>query len=258
MHQNVYISIISHHQEELIEQNFHHFPKQLSHYIIHISILDNTSSDRLKTFCEKEGLFYHRNQTPHGFGHNHNTMFRLCNPGDNDIFIIANPDIILQPEQLEKLIKNFIASDTDIGAPRSYLDKSSGMLDYPDRYFPHLANFIISILTGKRLHYGNNSEQEYPQWMSGSFILFKPSVFKALGGFDEGYHMYCEDIDLCYRAQKKGYKIKLDTTAYIEHDSRMDSRKLFSKSIWWHMSSAFRFSIKSKRLFGLTIAKGSK
>jgi len=254
MRRTVYISVISHRQEELIEQNFQNFPKQLSDFDIAISILDNTGSEHLKNFCLKEDLFYHRNETPRGFGHNHNTMFRLLNPKEHDIFIIANPDIILLPDQVEHLVQNFIATDTDIGAPRSYLDKSTGFLDYPDRYFPCLANFMISIITGKRLHYGTNENQEYPKWLSGSFILFKPSVFQALGGFDEGYHMYCEDIDLCYRAQQKGYRIKLDTGAYIIHDSRMESRKLFSKSILWHMQSAWRFSRKSKRLFCLTIA----
>ena len=154
------------------------------------------------------------------------------------------------------MIENFKDSDTDINAPRSYLDgKSKDFLDYPDRYFPYLPNFLVSIVLGKRLHYGSNEMQQNPEWVSGSFIMFKPIVFKALGGFDEGYFMYCEDIDLCFRAKKRGYTIKLDTEYFIEHHSQMDSRKIISKSIIWHIKSAFRFSFKSKRVFGLMVAK---
>ena len=39
-------------------------------------------------------------------------------------------------------------------------------------------------------------------WAAGSFLLFKASLFRKLGGFDPGYFMYCEDIDICWRAQK--------------------------------------------------------
>ncbi|RUM65599.1 MAG: hypothetical protein DSZ05_05785 [Sulfurospirillum sp.] len=255
MHQ-VYISIISHRQEQLVIENFSGFPKQLGDFSVKLSIMDNTGSEALQRFCEEEALFYYHDGIARGFGHNHNKMFQLLNPQKGDIFIICNPDIYLQPDQLHGLLKNFVATDTDIGAPRSYLDKKTGFLDYPDRYFPCLSNFLISIATGKRLHYGPNEEREDPQWLSGSFILFKPEVFKALGGFDEGYFMYCEDIDLCYRAQQKGYSLRLDTEYYIEHNSQMASRKLFSKSILWHMQSAFRFSYKSGRLFCLTVAKG--
>ncbi len=253
---NVYISVISHHQEDLVMENFKDFPEKLDRFNIKLSIMDNTGSDKLKQFCDEKGYFYYCDGVTRGFGHNHNKMFQLLDPKENDIFIICNPDITVAADQLEGLLKNFVDSGTDIGAPRSYLDKESGFLDYPDRYFPYLANFLISIVTGKRLHYGPNDDQEYPEWFSGSFILFKPAVFRELGGFDEGFHMYCEDIDLCYRAKQKGYKLKLDTRYHIEHHSQMASRKLLSKSIWWHMKSAFRFSLKSNRLFGLMIAKG--
>ncbi len=252
---NIYISIISHDQHELIEENFSNFPKQIDDFNIKLSILDNTGSKKLKEFCKKSDLFYHKNDTPKGFGENHNKMFSFLDIKDKDIFIVCNPDIKIEPSQLKILVENFAKEKIDIGAPKSYLDKKSGFLDYPDRYFPYLLNFIVSIATGKRLHYGKNDDQEYPQWVSGSFILFKPKVFRELGGFDEDYFMYCEDIDICFRAKQKGYLIKLDKKAYIEHNSRMASRKLLSQSIVWHMRSAWRFSMKSKRIFGLSLAK---
>lgn len=255
MHQSIYISIISHHQEELVIENFYQYPKTLDGFSIKLSILDNTGSLKLQTFCQEEGLFYYYDQIRRGFGANHNLMFQKLNPNENDIFVICNPDIVVNPRQLLGLIINFTENNIDIGAPRSYLDKNNHFLDYPDRYFPYLLNFFISILVGKRFHYGSNEAQQHPEWVSGSFILFKPEVFKKLKGFDEGYFMYCEDIDLCFRAQKRGYSIKLDTDYYIEHHSQMASRKLFSKSIQWHIRSALRFSFKSKRILGLKVAK---
>ena len=256
MSNNIYISIISHSQEDLIINNFKDFPQKLNQFNIKLSILDNTGSKKLQDFCIKQNLFYYHDDIQRGFGANHNLMFEKLQPKDEDIFIICNPDITVASDQLLGLIQNFKDSDADINAPRSYLDgKNKDFLDYPDRYFPYLLNFLVSIVLGKRLHYGSNKMQQNPEWVSGSFIMFKPAVFKALGGFDDGYFMYCEDIDLCFRAKKIGYTIKLDNGYFIEHHSQMDSRKIISKSIIWHIKSAFRFSVKSKRVFGLMVAK---
>ncbi len=252
---NIYISIISHNQQDLVIQNFKNIQENYDTFSIKLSIIDNTGSSKLKDFCIQNNIFYFYDGKTRGFGQNHNKMFELLNPKDDDLFIICNPDISISTKNLLGLIENFYTSNYDMVAPRSYLDKKTNFLDYPDRYFPHLANFFISILTGKRLHYGTNTEVEYPQWLSGSFIIFKPKVFKNLNGFDERYFMYCEDIDLCFRAKKAGFKLKLDKEYFIEHNSQMHSRNLFSKNIFWHINSAFRFSIKHHRILGLTKAK---
>ncbi len=42
------------------------------------------------------------------------------------------------------------------------------------------------------------------EWVAGSFIAFKSSSYRKVQGFDENYFMYCEDIDICYRAKSQG------------------------------------------------------
>ncbi len=255
MAKKVYISVVSHNQQDLIAHYYKDFPHQLGDYEIHLALLDNTGSDALKTWCEEHDRFYFHDGKQRGFGANHNLMFQLLEVQDDDIFIIANPDLLIRPEQLEGMLQSFENSDADIFTTTMYLDKESGKLDFPDRYFPGILNFPISILTGKRLHYGSRERVENPEWISGAFIFFKPASYRALGGFDESYFMYCEDIDLCYRAKKQGMKLVMDPDFYVEHDSRMGSRTLFSKNLYWHISSTLRFLVKNRVFKLVTIAR---
>ncbi len=55
----VYISVVSHNQEDMIIKNFKNFPKTLGSFKIKLSIIDNTNSSKLKEFCSKFDLFYY-------------------------------------------------------------------------------------------------------------------------------------------------------------------------------------------------------
>jgi len=251
----LYISVVSHSQEDLIAHYYGEFPKKAGSYEIVLSILDNTGSSQLRRLCEESGYVYYHDGEQRGFGSNHNRMFEYLSPRDEDIFVIANPDLKIEPEQLAGMLERFECSEADLFTVKMYLDKASGRLDFPDRYFPGILNFPISILTGKRLHYGRRERVENPEWISGAFILFKPEAYRRLGGFDEGFFMYCEDIDLCYRARRMGLSLVMDPDHYVEHDSRMESRTLFSKNLYWHITSTLRYLRKNRIFKLLTIAK---
>jgi GT2 family glycosyltransferase len=255
MKKNVFISIVSHEQEYMIIENFINFPKSFDLFDIKLSFIDNTGSPILKSFCDENNHFYYHDGETRGFGSNHNKMFALLNPMDDDIFIVCNPDIVIQKDQLDSLLKSFVKKSCDIFSVKIYFDKSKDYMDNPDKYIPRFLNFAYSLATDKRLHYGENYDVVRPQWISGAFMVFYPKAYKVLGGFDEDYFMYCEDIDICLRANKIGLDIVHDHNCYIEHDTQMDSRSLFSPSMIWHMKSAVKFLVKNRLFKPITIAR---
>ncbi len=255
MNKDVFISIVSHAQEDMIVENFRNFPKKLGSFNVILSIMDNTGSDALKKFCEYNEHFYYHDEHRRGFGANNNKMFSLVNPKDDDIFIVCNPDIIIQEEQLWGLLHSFSEKTCDIYNVKTYFDKKIDYIDNPDKYFPGFLNFAVSLASDKRLHYGTNENVKNPEWISGAFMVFRPKAYRKLKGFDENYFMYCEDIDLCCRALKMGLIIEYDNDFYIEHETQMDSRSLLSPSMRWHMESAVRFVIKNRRFNPLVIVK---
>jgi len=255
MKKTVYISVVSHGHTSIIKENFSYIKKEFDGFEIKVSIIDNTPSLELKEFAKQKGFFYYCDGITRGYGANHNKLFSVLDVKDEDIFIVCNPDIYIKNDQLEGLLNAFVNSDADIYNIKSYLDKNSEFIDFPDRYFPGIFNFFISITTGKRLHYGENEEIKEPEWMSGGFMVFKPASYKKLGGFDEDYFMYCEDIDICFRAKKAGMKLRYDNRFYNEHNSSMHSRKLFSKSMFWHLNSAFKYVVKNRFYKPIVFAK---
>ncbi len=252
----IYFSIVSHNQTEYIRRYFSDFPKEAAGVRIELMIVDNTGCEDLKRFCDSEGLHYYHDGRRRGFGANHNLAFRELSPGKGDRFVVCNPDIRIEPKELEKIAKN--SRSADIYTPLVYFDKSGGVLDNPDKDFPGLFNFALSFATQKRLHYGTRWRTTEPGWISGAFMLFRAEVFEALGGFDEAFFMYCEDLDICYRAKESGYRISVDQAAYIEHNAQMLSRNLLSRNNLWHVRSAFRFALKHKRVHQFNVVKARR
>jgi len=258
MEKTVYVSLVSHDSENLIIENFSHFKNILDRYTITVSVMDNTGSKKLESFCKDKGFLYYHDGKIRGYGHNHNKNFEHLNPKDEDLFLVCNPDIYISLEHLKNALDSMVKSGADIFNIKSYLDYESKKTDYPDRYYPGLLNFFISFLSGKRLHYGKNEDVKHPEWMSGAFMLFKVSSYRKLGGFDEDYFMYyCEDIDICYRAKKMGMTLFYDNRYYNLHNSKMSSRKALSKNMFWHISSAFKFVYKNRFYKLLTLSKKS-
>lgn len=251
----VYISVVSHHQEDMVMNNLRELIKEGDNYYVKLCIIDNTGSNRLEEFCKEEDYLYFHDGKTRGFGENHNKAFEICQPGHNDIFIVCNPDVILDNNQLAGMIDTFSGNDYDFSNVTCYYDKKKVIVSNPDRHFPCLFNFLFSILLGKRFHYGTDENVKYPEWISGEFMMIRPDAFRALKGFDEDYFMYVEDIDICMRAQKAGLTIFHDRDHYIIHETQMASRLIFSKSFRTHLVSMLLYLYKHKKFCLLKIAK---
>jgi len=79
---------------------------------------------------------------------------------------------------------------------------------------PVLNRFLPSYCHGRRSYY---LRPQTPDWISGACLLVRRQAFKAVGGFDEKYFMYGEDVDLCYRLRQAGWRIAYTPSAHIVH-----------------------------------------
>lgn len=80
--------------------------------------------------------------------------------------------------------------------------------------------------------------QQPVHWVTGAFMAFKSTVFRELGGFDERYFMYCEDVDICLRMQLAGYSLARADATVIHHTQRQTLKNL--KHLAWHIRSLLR------------------
>lgn len=61
------------------------------------------------------------------------------------------------------------------------------------------------------------SAPAYPEWVSGACMLVRRSAFEAVGGFDDGFFLYCEDQDLCRRLRAAGGRVRYEPSAVVPH-----------------------------------------
>jgi GT2 family glycosyltransferase len=167
-----------------------------------------------------------RNRTPLGFGMNHNAAFRKC---DTEYFAVVNPDIALMGNPFPALVAALRAG-AGVAAP--------AVLEPDGR----LADTARDMITPWELLYRrlpSYAPPENPRWFAGMFLLFRSDAFASVGGFDEGFFMYCEDFDICARLRLAGWPLSLVPQVQVVHAAQQLSHRSL-RHLNWHVSSLTR------------------
>ncbi len=177
-----------------------------------------------------------KNAFPKGFGDNHNQAFSFS---ESDFFCVLNPDISFGENPFPQLLQS--ASD-DIGLVAPIVKNLDGEIEDSIRKFPSPASIMRRRLLGyeDRYNYSQGDINFYPEWVGGMCMLFKSSAYSSVGGFDEAYFMYVEDVDICTRLWRAGYKVLACPGIVVFHDARRASRKNL-QHLRWHISGLLRY-----------------
>jgi GT2 family glycosyltransferase len=177
------------------------------------------------------------NATPKGFGANHNAAFSHCVA---PCFCPLNPDISLQGNPFSELVSEMASSGSSIVAP--LVISPAGLVEDSIRHFPTIGSLASKILGCADGRYIVQPKDPvfYPEWIAGMFLLFRSADFVRLGGFDEGFFLYYEDVDICARAWKKGMKVLACPSVAVIHDARRDSHRS-ARHLRWHLASMGRY-----------------
>lgn len=232
-----FLSVTSHFNDEIILQNFSKIPKVLGDFKLIVAVIDNVNSENLKKKSKSLGFRYFSDSKIRGYGANNNKNFQILNLKDNDIFIVCNPDILIDIDNLNSLLNAFLKSKADIYGVKVFESIDLTKWSSHNRSFPALFDPIISLFFKKKLFENDVDTFAYPDWIGGAFMIFSPKSFRSLNGFDEDFFMYYEDTDICYRANKKQMKIIYDPNFHIIHHAQRAGRKLFSKSFFMNLKS---------------------
>ena len=244
----VSISIVSHNQGLLIS-------KLLSDLQMHCSkeieiILTINTNEKLP-FAKSDFNFplcLIQKKEKKGFCTNHNKAF---NHAKGQFFCVLNPDIRLNSNPFPTLINCFENKTVGVTAP--LIKDENGKIAENARKFPTPLILFKKLLHIKRKYdYSIGVDIFSPDWVGGMFMLFPYKVFKEIGGFDEKYFLYYEDVDLCARLKLYGYKIIHYPFVSAIHKAHYDSHHNI-QYLTWHIFSIIRFF--SSRAFLNTVRK---
>ena len=177
-----------------------------------------------------------RNSQPLGFGANHNRAFSQAQGG---IFCVLNPDIRITQNPFPDLLKACADPHTGLAAPAIY--SPSGQLEDSVRKLPTPWRIAHRVLTRRRTRdYAAPTTVLHPDWVAGMFLLLRTTVYRQLGGFDERYFLYYEDVDLCARARLAGLEIVQLALPGVIHNAQRASHR-DPKYLRWHVGSMLKF-----------------
>lgn len=214
-----------------------------------VVVVDNASSDgSLDAACAADrDIDVVRAGANLGFG-------RAVNLGasrfEADILVV-NPDAVVEPGAV-KSMEAVLDHDAGVGLVGPRIENVDGSMYPSARTFPALGDALGHAFVGLiaprnrftrryRMLDWDHAAAARVDWISGACLLARRECFDALGGFDEGYFMYLEDVDLCWRAWRAGWAVAYEPAARVVHVQGVSTDLAPYRMITAHHRSLFRF-----------------
>lgn len=208
-------------------------------------VVDNASTDGTVALIEDLFPQVHllANENNVGFGAANNQGMRAAARRQPRYYFLLNPDTVLQQNSLPELVR-CLDERPGGGMAGARLVYGDGRFQHSGFSFPGITQLLFDLFpmparlyesrfNGRyaRSHYQRNGKPFSIDHPLGATMLVRAEVAEATKGFDESYHMYCEEIDWSWRVQSAGWKIYVVPKAEIVHYGGGSTRQIPAQSI---------------------------
>jgi N-acetylglucosaminyl-diphospho-decaprenol L-rhamnosyltransferase len=165
----------------------------------------------------------------------------------------SNPDVVVEPGAIATLTA-FAESHPRCGIAGPELRYPDGNRQPSRRSFPTVGGtlvrrtplrLVLDPANRQRRHYLLDEHPVEPaqaDWLLGAFLFLRREMLDDLGGLDEGYRLYGDDIDLAYRAQRSGWeRWYVPDAVAVHHHQAVTDHRFFTRRTLWHWRSIARF-----------------
>lgn len=212
---------------------------------------DSTDADESRAITEAAGAHFVPTGGNRGYGAAVNTAVATLAPEVRYV-LISNPDVVVDRETITLLAAHLDAHPRT-GAVGPKVVNLDGSIYPSARNVPSLRDGVGHALFvrvwptnpwSRRYRLDGVLEQRTVGWLSGSFLMVRREVFDAIDGFDEGFFMYFEDVDLGYRITKAGWDNVFLPAASVMHTGGHSTAGESARMLRAHHDSAYRFLSK--------------
>ena len=236
--------VVSHGHAEELEQSLPVLAPQVDELLL-IANIPGSVPPRLP-----DGVRVLESERPLSFAANANVG--IANTS-HELVLVANPDAIPAPDAVA-ILRDFVAAHPRCGVAGPLMLYSDGSWQASRRSFPTVGatlvrrtplRLLFPPLRWQRHHYLLDERPEEPvqtDTMLGAFLLMRRTMLDEIGGWDPGYRMYCEDIDLNYRAAKAGWERWYVPAAVVQHEyAAVIDKRFLTRHTIWHARAMLRF-----------------
>jgi len=200
-------------------------------YFTKIFVIDNSSSESTREFCNGYRLVEYSASENRGYGAGHNQAIEKSIALGADYHLVINSDIRFEPDIIEPLTE-YMERKPDVGMIQPRIVNPDGSPQYTVRMLPSpldliCRRFLPRNLVRKRisryeLHHFDHTKEFNVPYHQGSFMFLRIDALKKCGMFDERFFMYPEDIDLTRRIHTF-YRTMYVPFVTVIHDHRAAS-----------------------------------
>lgn len=195
---------------------------------VEVILFDNNSTDSTLVIAENYNarVSIHKSNINLGYAKGINEAAKFAN---GEYLVVINPDAKLIEFDFDKIKKEF-EENQKLGIAGFPVSNFDGRKELTAGRFYNAFSFLLfslglESLIGQRF---SSSKKQEVDFVSGGFVSFRKTLFKKLSGYDEDYFMYVEDMDICFRAKKEGYKTYLLPFAKALHKGQGSSNRQFA------------------------------
>ncbi len=269
---DISLVIVNYNVKEFLANLLTSVEKARGNLALEIFVVDNDSSDGSMAYLRRRfpQVTFIENRENVGFGRANNQAIRLAR---GTYTLLINPDTLIEEDTLRVMFEHMELHPKTGAAGCKILNPDGTFADESRRTVPTPWNALGKVLGLAALfpkskafagYYMNWLDEDTPSEVpviSGSFMFFRTDILKQLGGFDERFFMYGEDIDLCYRLTQAGMVIDYVPATSIIHYKGESTKKdnidyiiIFNKALYQFFEKHYSYSYTL--LFRLIIVTG--
>lgn len=223
----VSIIILSYNTKTLLYSCLSSLYEHLHGFDFEVIVVDNASSDESAQMVKKDFVKAKviENKENMGFAKGNNLGAKHAK---GTYLVFLNSDTKVLDNSMKDMIKTMI-KDEVVGVMGGRLASQNGISEPSFGKSLSLLG-IVHMLFGRKGFRINTQYQTVTQvdWVSGGFMMTRKELFDKIGGFDEHFFMYIEDMEFCYRVKKIGYDIYYYPNTKVVHLGQGSSNRSFA------------------------------
>jgi len=172
---------------------------------------------------------------------------------DRDLVLVSNPDVVVHDGAIAALVAALDAQP-GVAIVGPEIRRLDGTVYPSHRVFPNfwlagLHALLAPVWPGNpaTTRYRSSHADGTVDWVSGACFLIRRVAFEEVGGFDERYFMFAEDMKLCWDVRQRGWGVAAVDDAVVTHVEGLSRQRATRSMVWAHHRSALRFEGHSAR-----------
>lgn len=205
------------------------YKQELDNSQFEIVVVDNASTDATAEAVEKlktSNVKLIKSAENLGFS-------KGCNLGaknaSGEYLLFLNSDTEIKDQGFVKMV-DFLRKNPNVGILGGALKNEDGSAQPSTGKFYNLFNLFLAMAGLERMGFLRESPRQIKKvdWVMGASLMTSRKIFEKIGGFEKELFMYAEDMELCYRANKKGFSTYFFPEVMLFHKERGSSNRTFA------------------------------